>query len=550
MNSKLFGLFTFGILALVLVMSFASADIVFNPTSITQTAFEGQTSVGVSFSLVHTGVGGDYTGLTWNGTSSTGTWTFPTQATLNTNQTIPLTATLTGISSTFTGSITGSITVTASGGSPSETIPVTINFVDFADSLCAFDGGVTANSNYLTVEIRDITVVKGLGDNEKWLPFDEVEVEIKIENNGVNNYDIDDISVEWGIVTDDLNADWLVEFDEADEINIKDDKDDTLTVTFKIDEDDLDMDLDEFIGNDYNLVVRATGTIDDEDDLLATDDTCAADFEEISIDEDNAVVLTNIQVPETLQCGQSYTITADAWNIGDDQEEEVRVDVYDKNKKFVNELVDLGDIDEFENTELSFNIQIPQDTEEGTYVLILKVIDESNDVYEVGSDDESAEYTVPLKVLGCSGSVAPVTVTANIVSGGKAGQDFVIKATLTNTGTSTAVYTITATGHEQWASSYVASPSTLTLTAGQTGEATYTFKVNSGASGEQTFNMELISGTKVTKQPVSVMIESSGFLGSITGGAISENGWVWGLGLLNLVLIIVIILVAMRVMRK
>ena len=46
------------------------------------------------------------------------------------------------------------------------------------------------------------------------------------------------------------------------------------------------------------------------------------------------------------------------------------------------------------------------------------------------------------------------------------------------------------------------------------------------------------------------MIESSGFLGSITGGAISENGWVWGLGLLNLVLIIVIILVAMRVMRK
>ena len=41
MNSKLFGLFTFGILALVLVMSFASADIVFNPTSITQTAFDG-----------------------------------------------------------------------------------------------------------------------------------------------------------------------------------------------------------------------------------------------------------------------------------------------------------------------------------------------------------------------------------------------------------------------------------------------------------------------------------------------------------------------------
>ena len=137
-----------------------------------------------------------------------------------------------------------------------------------------------------------------------------------------------------------------------------------------------------------------------------------------------------------------------------------------------------------------------------------------------------------------------------MVSGGKAGQDLVVKATVTNTGTTSSTYTLSSSGHGQWASTYTVAPSTLTLTAGQTGEATFTFKVNSDALGEQTFYIELVSGTQVTRQPVSVAIEKAGFFDSITGGAIGGNGLLWGLGILNIVLIIVIILVALRVMRK
>ncbi|MEX2017253.1 MAG: putative S-layer protein, partial [Candidatus Pacearchaeota archaeon] len=419
-------------------------------------------------------------------------------------------------------------------------------------ALCAFDSGVTTNPGYLSVEVRDVAVVNGLGEDENWLPFDEIEVEVRVENKGLNNYDIDDISLEWGIVSDDLNSDWLVEFDEVDEINLKDDDKSTLTFTFRIDEDDLDMDIDEFVGSDWNLVVRATGEIDDEDNLLSTDETCAADFQEVSIDEDNAVLLDNIQVPETLQCGQTYTITADAWNIGDDEEEFVRIDVYDRNKKFINTLVELGDIDDFDNVDVSFNLNIPQDTEEGTYILIMSVIDEDSDVYEVGSDDAETTYTMPLNVV-CGSASASATVTAALVSEAKAGQDLVVRATVTNTGTTSATYNLSAGGYSSWASAYTVNPTTLTLAAGQTGEATYTLKVNSGVSGEQAFNIDLVSGNQVTTQPVSVIIAAGGFLSGlsgITGSAIGSNGWVWGLGALNLILIIVIILVAMRVMRK
>ena len=91
----------------------------------------------------------------------------------------------------------------------------------------------------------------------------------------------------------------------------------------------------------------------------------------------------------------------------------------------------------------------------------------------------------------------------------------------------------------------------MTLTAGQSGKVTFTFKVNSGVSGEQSFYIEAVSeGQMALRQPVSVSIQPAGFLSSITGGAVSENAWVWGLGALNVVLILIIIIVAVRVMRK
>ncbi len=201
---------------------------------------------------------------------------------------------------------------------------------------------------------------------------------------------------------------------------------------------------------------------------------------------------------------------------------------------------------------VSFAFAVPRNAQEKTYNIKFAVYDEDGDVYKNDFDDDLSEFMVPLTVKGgCSvAGASQTTVSASLVSGGKAGQDLVVKATVTNTGANSATYTLSSSAHSQWASSYAVQPSTLTLAAWQSGEATYTFKVNKDASGEQTFYMETLSGNQVTRQPVSVTIESAGFLDSITGSAISGSSLVWGLGILNVVLIFVVILVALRVMRK
>ncbi|HJZ18620.1 MAG TPA: hypothetical protein VJ208_00775, partial [Candidatus Nanoarchaeia archaeon] len=161
--------------------------------------------------------------------------------------------------------------------------------------ICEYDGGTSANEGDLKVDIRDITVLNGYGKDKDWMLFDEVEVEIRVENNG--DFDVDDIQLEWGIANDDL-SNWAKEFKEIEEFNLKDGDEDIYTITFRVNEDDLDDfdDLNEISeklsSGNYNLVVRATGIIDDSDNgPFDGDDTCSADFDGVSVDEQSDFVI-------------------------------------------------------------------------------------------------------------------------------------------------------------------------------------------------------------------------------------------------------------------
>src|SRR3989304_102024 len=93
------------------------------------------------------------------------------------------------------------------------------------------------------------------GEDDTWFPFEEIEVEIELENNGDEN--VDDVSVEWGLWNVQTNQ-WVIDLDDEDELNVKDGDSETLTVTFTVD-DNLDVDLDELTdGSDYRLYVIAT----------------------------------------------------------------------------------------------------------------------------------------------------------------------------------------------------------------------------------------------------------------------------------------------------
>ena len=123
-----------------------------------------------------------------------------------------------------------------------------------------------------------------------------------------------------------------------------------------------------------------------------------------------------------------------------------------------------------------------------------------------------------------------------------------INITIENTGDDTTTYTINPASYSTWASSADIDSNTFTLDKGKSKEVLITFNVKKDVSGEKTFSIELLSENQlVTTQPVSVAIEDSSFFSKLSG---ESNAWLWGIGFLNIVLVVIIILVAVRIVKK
>jgi hypothetical protein len=553
MKTKPISLFALTILSLVfLVGGMVSATECLNLTevSVPSQVYADDGELTVSFELSNRGSCTADKDLNWSITSnkdSFGTWDISDlpdsvdMADLKDNpQELSVTFTFEDTITTGEMDITIHVDDTDTDEFDLELSPITILESQEQD-FCSYDDGVSENLGELKVDIKDVSVINGFGKDEEWLLLDEIEVEIEIENKG--DYDVDDISVEWGIADESMNE-WVIEMDEIDEFNIKDGDEEKLVITFRID-DDLDIDLDELEGS-YYLYVRATGEVDDDTNPM----TCASDSEAVSIEvESDFVILTDIEVQEVVQCDTEVQITADVWNIGDRDQDEVYVIIYNK-ELGINEKIEIGDVDAFEDEKLDALIKIPSDAEEKTYSLKLTVYDEDDDIYENDYDEEESIFNVFFKVEGNCGSEPNAVISASLESGGKAGQPLVIKATIVNTGDDSTTFSINAAGYTEWASSAELSQSTVLLNAGDSINVLMTFDVKKDVSGEKTFNIEILSENKlVLSQPVSVIIEKSGF--SFTGGVISGDNWyLWGIGAINFILIIVIIFVAIRVARK
>ncbi|MEK6841845.1 MAG: putative S-layer protein, partial [Nanoarchaeota archaeon] len=332
------------------------------------------------------------------------------------------------------------------------------------------------------------------GKDDEWFPRENVDVEIQIKNDG--NERINNVEVNWGLYNTQTNE-WVIELVDEKDFDVKDGKTETLTVSFNL-ESDLDIDLSELTdGNDYKFYVTAQGEVDDGNDTS----TCVSSFETTSVVvESDFVVLDNMNFPESVQCGTSVEITADVWNVGDNDQDEVSV--YVTNKELgLSEDVIAGDIDAFDTNKVSFTVKVPSNVVEKTYLIKIEVYDDSSDVYQNDYDDDYSEFSVPLVVKGNCGvaGAGSATVSADLVSGGMAGQELVVKATITNTGSSLKTFTVNAAGFTEWASSASADQSTLVLNPGQSRDVVFTLDVNKAVSGEQSFFIEATSGNEVTR---------------------------------------------------
>jgi len=75
--------------------------------------------------------------------------------------------------------------------------------------------------------------------------------------------------------------------------------------------------------------------------------------------------------------------------------------------------------------------------------------------------------------------------------------------------------------------------------------------VNKDALGVKLFYLEVLAENKlIANQPVQIEITKKSGLG-ITGNFFSgDNKYIWGIGALNLILVILIIVIAVRISRK
>jgi len=178
--------------------------------------------------------------------------------------------------------------------------------------------------------------------------------------------------------------------------------------------------------------------------------------------------------------------------------------------------------------------------------------DDSSETY----DDQSDVYTEQLNIDGgCLSSLKQsALVTAELASDAVAGKEIVVKATVKNTGETTTVYTMTASNYDSWADFEKIDPTILTLEAGQTGTTSIYLMPFSDSTGEKTFTIKAFFAGKSTEQTVSVTLEKASGIRGISGAAIEEsirqNGLVWLIVLVNVILIIAIIVVAVKISSK
>jgi hypothetical protein len=413
--------------------------------------------------------------------------------------------------------------------------------------------------------INDVDISnEGEGDDEEWKLLDIIEVEVEVENTGI--VDVDDVIVELGFF-DSNGKNQVDEFDffNADEEEIEvgdinDDDEETVTFRFKVPAD--------FDDGKYDLTVKAYG------DKIGEDKECvdtASDFEvddlftvidvEREDDEGKFIAFDDWQfAPTEATCGDTVTLTTDVHNIGDEDQDQVKVIIRNSEMK-LDQFVEIrNDLDEGDKETVKFEFVVPQGLSDKIYTIDMTAEYD----YNRGSYRESSDTVTgaTLKVLGCSeflgggsgtGTGKIAAINAVLDSDAVAGEELVVVATITSLRNQKSSFVVDAVDYQSWSSLVGISQRIFELDVGESKEITLTFDVDEDASGEESFLIEVLSGSNTETREISVNIESGAMTGGKSGpsfDALGDNAYLWIIGIVNIVLVILIIVVAVRISRR
>jgi len=437
-----------------------------------------------------------------------------------------------------------SVTVTARDST--ESAATNTSTFTLRKSFCA------AGSKGTNLTISDIKIRNSGADDDRWKLLDEVTVEVRIENVGDN--DVDDVVVQLGLFDSagrNMISDLIFSNDEEERITIGDINDgDEEKVTFKF---KVAADMDD---GDYKLGVKAYSKKSGESNLCvdSSSDLDSSLFQRITVeredDEDKAISFDEIQFsPTEATCGDLVTLNANAVNIGDEDQDRVRVMLKSTDLKIDATQDITSGLDQGDDAGVSFTFTVPLGLTDKTYNLdLLAQYDYSNGVYRRTLE---TQHRLPFKVFGCTAVPAQqqnlVAISAALESDALAGESMVVKTGLRNTGSQPLTVLVNAKGYESWAKLSNISQRIVTLIAGESKDINLTFDINEDAEGEQSFTLEVTANNQVQTQQVAVTLQEkeSSFLGSL-----GENKLAWVIGIINVVLIIVIIIVAVKISQR
>ncbi len=555
-NSKTFGIFAWSILVISLMVSFAAAS-----TS-ASFSYENQSQT-VSVS----GYNVSNSDVTFPSTlsASLGGQNFGVFTIKNTTDN-KLNITLTNLDSSNNYYMsTDSVNFNVTNGTNSNKSLVTLNYIN---SFCNY-GDINDSNLGMEVYVTN----DGQGDSTDWNALDTIKVEVTVSND--NSYDLNNMKLELGLINSGTNQniassklDWISGDDNKASLDTIS-SGDSVTYTFEFKVDPKILSSSNLGSGTYYLALKAYQgsqnqvcidySPDFDNSLNFNSRNYASKIYLKSASSSDAVVVDQSSLPSLsqLSCGQQLTLNPTVYNIGSNGNSysKKQILVAATNAKLgINQNITLyGDLNAGNNEQAPLSFTIPRNADEGNYPISVNVYygyNDNNGGYAGTYKYVSEAYTALVSVKGSCVYATPETtqVQAQLQSGGKAGEPLVVQATVTNMGSKTVSYNFGLSGYTSWARLSSINPMNITLTPGQSKEITLNLSVDKDASGNKQFYLDTYSnGFLITQQPLSMTINPSFSLASITGNAIGGGSWLlWTFNILLIVAIVVVLIVVLR----
>jgi len=205
---------------------------------------------------------------------------------------------------------------------------------------------------------------------------------------------------------------------------------------------------------------------------------------------------------ETVNAGRALLAAVRVRNRGEKDEKNVKVTVSIPElgvsaSDFIDE-IEKSEDDDDETTSEELYLRIPDDAETGDYTLVTEL------QYDLGDEYVTQEQVI--RVVGSEKAMEEkkektiLTVAADAQSLQAGGAEVAYPITLTNAGSTSKVYTVTADG-ASWATMRVSPGNVVVVGAGESKAVTvYVAAAKNAPAGEQSFTVTIMSDDKVLKQ--------------------------------------------------